>query len=175
MNEGGQSSTGQLLDFMLETHVAWPKLLEQAKAKNTNHFVLLGELLEELMKDEQAPFLTYLTRNLHIYPDLHGNRSPLADPKMRGAIVGLQLDKGVKDIALRYLATCEAIAMQTKQYVGVISAANVTDRSFASIIDDMNSRGHEIKYLFMSGTSTCSTTASKNKTEVHHRISRRSR
>jgi len=134
MNEGGQSSTGQLLDFMLETHPAWPKLLEQAKAKGVNHFVLLGDLLKEQMKETEAPFLTYLTRGLHIYPDLHGNRSPLADSKMRGVIVGLSLDKGVKDLALRYLATCEAIALQTRH-----------------IIDDMNKRGHEIKYLFMSG------------------------
>lgn len=72
MNEGGQSSTGQLLDFMLETHPAWPKLLEQAKAKGINHFVLLNDLLQEQMKETDAPFLTYLTRGLHIYPDLHG-------------------------------------------------------------------------------------------------------
>ena len=138
MNEGGQSSTGQLLDFMLETHPAWPKLLAQSKEKGVNHFVLLGDLLEEQMKETDAPFLTYLTRGLHIYPDLHGespslalphpkfhiryilhvlsgNRSPLADSKMRGMIVGLSLDKGVKDLALRYLATCEAIALQTRQ------------------------------------------------------------
>jgi len=134
MNEGGQSSTGQLLDFMLETHPAWPKLLAQSKEKGVNHFVLLGDLLEEQMKETDAPFLTYLTRGLHIYPDLHGNRSPLADSKMRGMIVGLSLDKGVKDLALRYLATCEAIALQTRH-----------------IIEDMNKRGHEIKYLFMSG------------------------
>lgn len=72
MNEGGQSSTGQLLDFMLETHPAWPKLLDQAKAKGVNHFVLLNDLLKEQMKETDAPFLTYLTRGLHIYPDLHG-------------------------------------------------------------------------------------------------------
>jgi ribulose kinase len=72
MNEGGQSSTGQLLDFMLETHPAYNKLLEQAKQKGVHHFVLLGQLLEELQKEQEAPFLTYLTRNLHIYPDLHG-------------------------------------------------------------------------------------------------------
>lgn len=72
MNEGGQSSTGQLLDFMLETHPAWNKLLENSKQKGINHFVYLGELLDELMKEEQAPFLTYLTKDLHIYPDLHG-------------------------------------------------------------------------------------------------------
>jgi len=134
MNEGGQSSTGQLLDFMLETHPAWPKLLEMSKQKGINHFVLLNDLLDEQMKETNAPFLTALTKNLHIYPDLHGNRSPLADPHMRGMIVGLALDKGVKDLALRYLATCEAIAYQTRH-----------------IIDEMDRNGHEIKYLFMSG------------------------
>lgn len=72
MNEGGQSSTGQLLDFMLETHPAWNKLLETSKQKGINHFVYLGDLLEELVKEQQAPFLTYLTKDLHIYPDLHG-------------------------------------------------------------------------------------------------------
>lgn len=115
MNEGGQSSTGQLLDFMLETHPAWSKLLDMAKQKGVNHFVLLGDLLEEQKKEQDAPFLTYLTKGLHIYPDLHGNRSPLADPTMRGMIVGLSLDKSVKDLALRYLAVCEAIALQTRQ------------------------------------------------------------
>lgn len=145
MNEGGQSSTGQLLDFMLETHPAWNKLLENSKQKGINHFVYLGELLDELMKEEQAPFLTYLTKDLHIYPDLHGpcnsclselrppsdtqcktlgNRSPLADNAMRGAIVGLKLDRGVKDLALRYLATCEAIALQTRQWVTLHAVAS---------------------------------------------------
>jgi ribulose kinase len=72
MNEGGQSSTGQLLDFMLETHPAWNKLLSISKDKGVNHFVYLGELLDELVKEQKAPFLTYLTKDLHIYPDLHG-------------------------------------------------------------------------------------------------------
>lgn len=78
MNEGGQSSTGQLLDFMLETHPAWPKLLEMSKQKGINHFVLLNDLLEEQMKETNAPFLTALTKNLHIYPDLHGTEVQLA-------------------------------------------------------------------------------------------------
>jgi ribulose kinase len=77
MNEGGQSSTGQLLDFMLETHPAWSKLLEVSKQKGVNHFVYLAQLLDELAKEQKAPFLTYLTKNLHIYPDLHGMLSML--------------------------------------------------------------------------------------------------
>lgn len=36
MNEGGQSSTGQLIDFMIKTHPAYPRLEEIAKEGNTN-------------------------------------------------------------------------------------------------------------------------------------------
>jgi ribulose kinase len=63
-----------------------------------------------------------------------GNRSPLADNAMRGILAGIALDPTTRDLALRYLATCEAIALQTRQ-----------------ILDSMNDRGHEIKYIFMSG------------------------
>lgn len=53
---------------------------------------------------------------------------------MRGMLIGMQLDKNVSDLALRYYATGEAIALQTRQ-----------------IIDEMNKNGHEIKSIFMSG------------------------
>ena len=36
MNEGGQSSTGQLIDFMIKTHPAYPQLEALAKERNTN-------------------------------------------------------------------------------------------------------------------------------------------
>ena len=36
MNEGGQSSTGQLIDFMIKTHPAYPRLESLAKERNTN-------------------------------------------------------------------------------------------------------------------------------------------
>ena len=63
-----------------------------------------------------------------------GNRSPLADVDMRGMLIGMQLDKTVGDLALRYYATGEAIALQTRQ-----------------IIDEMNKSGHKIESIFMSG------------------------
>ena len=63
-----------------------------------------------------------------------GNRSPLADSSMRGMLIGMALDKTVGDLALRYYATAEAIALQTRQ-----------------IIDEMNEKGHQVKSIFMSG------------------------
>lgn len=150
MNEGGQSSTGQLLDFMIDTHPAAGKLKALAKEKGMNHFALLTELLKNLALEKKAPFIAYLTKDYYLYPDLHGtspallkcfrliwrtgNRSPLADNDMRGMLIGMSLDKSITDLALRYYATGEAIALQTRQ-----------------IIDEMNAKGHSIKYIFMSG------------------------
>ncbi|POY73768.1 hypothetical protein BMF94_3306 [Rhodotorula taiwanensis] len=134
MNEGGQSSTGQLLDFMVDTHPASERLKQMAKEQGTNHFALLTDILDRMVKEKGAPFMSYLTRDMYLYPDLHGNRSPLADNDMRGMLIGMQLDKTVGDLALRYYATGEAIALQTRQ-----------------IIDELNRCGHEIQSIFMSG------------------------
>lgn len=52
MNEGGQSSTGQLIDFVMSTHPAYPKLLQEAKETGKNTFVLLGERLDRMRKEK---------------------------------------------------------------------------------------------------------------------------
>jgi len=153
MNEGGQSSTGQvrvlvgfgccsslscchqLIDFMITTHPAYDELKKLADEQKTNIFDVLHDTLEDLKKDASTKSSTYLTKDLHFYPDLHGNRSPLADPKMRGSIVGLALDSGLGDLALKFNVTLEAIALQTRH-----------------IVDEMNTHGHKISSIYMSGS-----------------------
>jgi len=134
MNEGGQSSTGQLIDFIVETHPASTKLKELSKTKGENTFSILHSILDDLAKARKVPSLSHLTSDLTIYPDLHGNRSPLADSTMRGLISGLKLDQSLTDLALKYFATLEAISLQTRH-----------------IIESMNEKGHQIKSLYMSG------------------------
>lgn len=134
MNEGGQSSTGQLIDFIIDTHPASARLKALATEKGTSIFALLHGILDDLSKERNAPTLSHLTHDLTIYPDLHGNRSPLADSSMRGLISGLLLDHGSNDLALKYYATLEAIALQTRH-----------------IIEAMNAKGHVIRRLYMSG------------------------
>lgn len=134
MNEGGQSSTGQLIDFIIENHPAATKLKEMAKQKGDNIFAALHTILDDLAQARSVPSLSHLTHDLIIYPDLHGNRSPLADSNMRGLISGLRLDQGLNDLALKYFATLEAISLQTRH-----------------IIESMNAKGHKINSLYMSG------------------------
>ena len=92
MNEGGQSSTGQLIDFMITTHHAYPKLVERAEKEGTNihkgtsvrhktRYLFLGfniccavlaDVLNELKAEANVETLTELTKDMHLYPDLHG-------------------------------------------------------------------------------------------------------
>lgn len=48
----------------------------------------LTQILENLASSKNCS-LDELTSDLHVYPDFHGNRSPLADPGMRGMISGI--------------------------------------------------------------------------------------
>ncbi|KAI8342031.1 hypothetical protein BC941DRAFT_415167 [Chlamydoabsidia padenii] len=132
--EGGQSSTGQLIDYTLKSHPAYQEALDKAAKKETNIYALLEEHLTILKQQQGLNYIDLLTQKLHIYPDFHGNRSPLADPTLRGTIVGLTLDQGINDLALRYLATLQSIACQTRH-----------------IVDTMNQHGYTIDTLCLSG------------------------
>lgn len=134
MNEGGQSCTGQLVEHIITTHPAYSELLLLAKKSGKDNHAVLEELLETLRVTNNADTLTDVIKDLHLYPDFHGNRSPIADPRMRGSIVGLDLDSSISDLSRRYYATLEAIALQTQH-----------------IIEELNSKGHKITAIYASG------------------------
>lgn len=134
MNEGGQSSTGQLIDFIITTHAAYPELKERAKREDKNIHQVLLDILKKLCADNQLDSFTALMKDVHFYPDFHGNRSPIADPRMRGAIVGLELDASINDLARKYYLTLEAISLQTRH-----------------IVSSLNTAGHDVTSIYMSG------------------------
>ncbi|KAF8259141.1 Pentulose kinase [Lactarius quietus] len=135
MNEGGQSSTGQLIDFIISTHPAYQELKDLAESKNTNIHEVLRETLEARRQAEGADSWTEVIAYMHFYPDLHGNRSPIADPRMRGSIMGLTLDSSLHDLARKYALALEAVTLQTRH-----------------IIDGLNNAGHSVRALYLSGS-----------------------
>jgi len=135
MAEGGQSATGELLKHVLETHPAYAEAVSVAETFNTNIYDYLNEHLRELAEKRNAPHISWLGRHFFFYGDLFGNRSPIADPNMRGSAIGLSSDKSLDGLALYYYATMEFIALQTHQ-----------------IISAMNKAGHVISSVFMSGS-----------------------
>ncbi|WFD31309.1 hypothetical protein MSPP1_002343 [Malassezia sp. CBS 17886] len=139
MNEGGQSSTGQLLDFVLETHPAYADVAAEARTRHCSVYAVLEESLAAQMAAAQLPVdspasYIWLVRHMHLYPDLYGNRSPLADPSLRGMLAGISLDTSRADLARRYVLTLEAIALQTRH-----------------ILSEMNRSGHVIDAIYLSG------------------------
>jgi D-ribulokinase len=141
--EGGQSATGALLHHILTTHPAHPAAEKKAYEKGLTVFEYLNKHLEMLRSQSGAPTISFLARHIFctssilanaVYPDFAGNRSPLADSRLRGTIHGLTLEANLDTLALHYYATIEAIGLQTRQ-----------------IIEALNNAGHSIRSIFMSG------------------------
>ncbi|TNN81491.1 FGGY carbohydrate kinase domain-containing protein [Liparis tanakae] len=127
LNEGGQSATGRLIDHMVKGHAAYTQLQERVQQR----FPLTGENIFSYLNNHLSLMATsgsvdLLGSSLHVWPDFHGNRSPLADPTLRG----MTLD----DLALLYLATIQSLALGTLQ-----------------ILEAMKEAGHDIRTLFLCG------------------------
>ena len=133
--EGGQSATGELLKHVIETHPAFQEAMSVAETFNANIYDYLNEHLREMQEKINAPSISYLGRHFFFYGDLFGNRSPIADPNMKGSVIGLSSDKSLDGLALYYYGTMEFIALQTHQ-----------------IVETMNKSGHVISSIFMSGS-----------------------
>ncbi len=135
LTEGGQSATGALIDHVIDTHARGSELRAEADRKGTNVYALLNARLDQL--GESVAFPAALTCELHVQPDFHGNRSPRADPTLRGMVSGLRLTDSVDSLALLYLATVQAIAHGTRH-----------------IVDTMNAAGYRIDTLVACGGDT---------------------
>lgn len=118
--EGGQSATGALVDHVIFAHARGAELQADAERRGTSVYALLNERLETLAHD--APFPAALCADLHVLPDHHGNRSPRADPSLRGMVSGLKLSDSLDSLALLYLATVQAVAHGTRHIVDALRA-----------------------------------------------------
>jgi ribulose kinase len=126
LTEGGQSATGALIDHLVFSHARGPELQEAAERRGTTTFALLNDRLKILASNE-----------LHVLPYFHGNRSPRANPRLRGMVSGLKLSDSVDSLALTYLATVQAIAYGTRH-----------------ILEEMNRQGYRIETLIACGGDT---------------------
>lgn len=135
LTEGGQSATGALIDFVINNHGATPELHQIANSESQSVYQVLNDRLETLSQYRKVP--ASLTRELHVSPYFHGNRSPWADPTLRGMITGLSLSSTLDDLAVLYLATIQAIAYGTRH-----------------IIEVMNGAGYRIDTIFACGGGT---------------------
>ncbi|PWA17586.1 hypothetical protein CCH79_00011298 [Gambusia affinis] len=136
LNEGGQSATGSLIDHIVKGHAAYAQLQEQLNQRvpftGANIYSYLNSHLAQMAGS--PPAVDLLGSSLHVWPDFHGNRSPLADPTLKGMVIGLPLSQTVDDLARLYLATLQALALGTRH-----------------ILDSVKEAGCDIRTLFLCG------------------------
>lgn len=104
--EGGQSATGALLDHIVRLHSAGGDPVPA-----THHRIVTR--IRELRAKEGDEFAA----RLHVLPDFHGNRSPLADPHGLGVISGLSLDATFDGLCRLYWKTCVAIVLGIRHVI----------------------------------------------------------
>lgn len=127
LNEGGQSATGALLDYVIRGHSA-----SSGAADTTMHKRIIGRIME-LRQTEGLD----LAGRLHVLPDFHGNRSPLADPQAVGVVSGLTLDASFDSLCKLYWRTCVAIALGVRH-----------------VLNALNTKGYVIDTLHVTGGHT---------------------
>jgi FGGY-family pentulose kinase len=137
LTEGGQSATGSLIDHVIYSHAASAELRGEANKRGKTIYELLNERLAALAKIEGAKHPGEITQELHVLPDFHGNRSPRADPTLRGVVSGLTLSATADDLARLYLATIQAVAYGTRH-----------------ILEELKKKGCEIDTILACGGGT---------------------
>lgn len=123
VSEGGQSATGALLDHVI-TRFGGGLVPDGAM-----HEKITARIEELLLAQGDG-----LARDLHVLPDFHGNRTPLADPAPAGVISGLSLDKSFDGLVKLYWRTSVALALGIRQ-----------------IVEHMNAHGYRIGTLLLAG------------------------
>ena len=126
LSEGGQSATGALLDHIIRWHGAGGEPDAAMHAK-------IAERVMELRAVEGLD----LAGRLHVLPDFHGNRSPLADPHAVGVISGLALDSSFDSLCRLYWRTAVAIALGVRH-----------------VLEALNENGYLIDTLHVTGGHT---------------------
>jgi FGGY-family pentulose kinase len=137
LTEGGQSATGALIDHTIRTHARGAELAAEAAAKSTTVYALLNARLDAMAVRAGVESVAELAADLHVLPYHHGNRSPRADPSLRGMVSGLRLVDTLDSLALLYLATIQAIAHGARH-----------------ILDEMNRGGYRISTILACGGDT---------------------
>ena len=130
LNEGGQSATGSLIDYVIQNNASYDDIVRTAQSHNTDVYSYLNQTLDNLIRDQGLA----LFDNRHVLADHHGNRSPRADAEARGMVTGLTLNMSPDEVAIWYGAAIHSLAYGTRE-----------------IIEALNAKGYTIDQIYMCG------------------------
>lgn len=111
--EAGQSASGILIQHIVENHPGYSKILADLKEGENIYDILFDGILK-LAAAQNLESFHELTKDFHIYPDFHGNRSPIGDSNLKGVISGCTMHDS---IYVSYLAVVQSLAYQTRHII----------------------------------------------------------
>jgi FGGY-family pentulose kinase len=135
LTEGGQSATGSLIDHIIRENSRYDVIREDAAEQGRTVYQELNAIVDDLKRKERKG--PEITKEINILPYFHGNRSPRADPTLKGVVSGLTLDDGLESLARKYYAAIQAIAYGTRH-----------------IVEEMNRSGYRIRAIHACGGGT---------------------
>lgn len=112
LNEGGQSTYGSLLDYTLKSHSYYNTILKEVDGVHNKVYDVLNKEVERLRNIN--PFTI---KDLNVLDYHYGNRSPRADAKARGMIVGIDMAEDLESMAKIYWAVMDSICFGTKHII----------------------------------------------------------
>jgi D-ribulokinase len=130
LNEGGQSAAGATVDHLVQSHVAYERVLSEAKCAGLG---VLDHLERRIAA--RAPVLSeaaLLARDLHVMPDLLGNRSPFAAPEVRGVVAGLSLNADVDDLERHLVAALCGLAYGLDEIIQALRKQGIPCRTIVA-------------------------------------------
>jgi FGGY-family pentulose kinase len=138
LNEGGQSATGSLIEFIIQSTGRYDIITAEARGRGVSIYDYLNSVVADTkQRDMEGPAIV---KDLHVLPYFLGNQPPNAVPVGRGVISGLTLDDSISAVSRLYYATIQAIAYGTRQ-----------------ILDKMNKEGFAIKRIHVCGSESSNT------------------
>lgn len=127
LNEGGQSAFGAALAYIVAMHPAARPAGDLASAEGVSLFAMLERLaIDQAGGTSDA---ARLARDIHVIPELLGNRSPEADPSTTAIIAGLRLDESIENLVALYVATLCGLCYGTCDIVDALVAKDLPIRS----------------------------------------------
>lgn len=104
---------GILIDQLVNNHPDYQQIKADLKQDERIYTHLFNEIMK-LAASQKVKTFHELTKDFHIYPDFHGNRSPIGDSNLKGAISGCTMHDS---IFVTYLAVVQSLAYSTKHII----------------------------------------------------------
>ncbi|CAL9733114.1 hypothetical protein MOUN0_O13696 [Monosporozyma unispora] len=130
--EAGSSCSGKLLEHLFNLH--------SASTQSMKDDILNIEDYVEFWESKHNKSYHWNIKHVFYYGDLDGNRTPFADPNMRGMFIGESSEASYEDLIDRYFACLEFLAFQSKLLITEFKKLGPVDQLIITGSQAENSR-----------------------------------